>query len=208
MTTKAYLAGPIQHASDHGKGWRERLKKGDISHSGEGIEFIDPMDKYNTHEMEETEWKSETIIDDDLKLIINSDVIIVHWREVPTCGTPMEVLFTKRIPQIGEAMLSLASQLAKERGTDGTVEFFNAAEEAGMKVDDIDILLMAAKKEEIPIVVQTSIEPDNISPWMTYHADVLVEDFKDGVNWIENEINDGDAPEPNLLDGDYDLVTV
>ena len=208
MTTKVYLAGPIQHASDHGKGWRERLKKGDISHSGEDVEFIDPMDKYNTHEMEETEWTSETIVEDDLKLIANSDALIVHWREVPTCGTPMEVLFTKRMPQIGEAMLSLASQLAEERGTADTVEFFNAAEEAGMEVNDIDILLMAAMKEEIPVVVQTSIEPDNISPWMTYHADVLVQDFKDGVNWIENEINDGNAPEPNLLDGDYDLVTV
>lgn len=207
MTTKVYLAGPIQHASDHGKGWRERLKKGDISHEADDFEFIDPMDKYNTHELEETEWTSETIIKDDLELIADCDAILVHWLEVPTCGTPMEVFFSKYFPQVSAAMLDMAHDLAEQNDTGATVEMFNALEEYDVDVWMRDVMLMTAMKEEIPVVVQTRVPPEEISPWLSFHSDAIVETFADSVHWIENNVNDGNAPEPEGLKAEYELVS-
>lgn len=75
---RVYLAGPIQHAADYGKGWRARLKSGEIAET-DGIEFVDPMDKYNTKEQEYTEWTDTDIIREDLALIAECDAILVHW---------------------------------------------------------------------------------------------------------------------------------
>jgi len=206
MTKKAYLAGPIQHAADHGKGWRERLKDGDINHQS-SVEFVDPMDKYNTHEMEYKEWTSEQIVQDDLELIADCDSILVHWLEVPTCGTPMEVFFSNRLPAIGEAMLEMASDLATHKNSTASAEFFEYAERTGMDMWMIDVLLMASMQEDIPVVVQTRVPPEEISPWLTTHADAMVQTFGDAVHWIENEVNGGDAPEPDVLTPEYDLVS-
>lgn len=90
---KVYLAGPIQHVNDYGKGWREWLKN---EHDNGRYEWVDPLDKYNTMEEAEDEWTNEDIVEDDLKLIDGCDGLLVHWDAVPTAGTPMEVFYARR----------------------------------------------------------------------------------------------------------------
>lgn len=132
--SKVYLAGPIQHVNDYGKGWRQWLKK-----NSDAFEWVDPMAKYNTMEEAEAEWTESDIVEDDLEMIDECDAILVHWDEVPTCGTPMEVFYTKHV---------------------------------------------SGK----PVVVQTSVERDEISPWLSYHADVIVESFDDAIAALDQLI--------------------
>jgi len=37
-----YLAGPVQHADDHGVGWRET-----VAETASSFETLNPLDKYN-----------------------------------------------------------------------------------------------------------------------------------------------------------------
>jgi len=68
-----YMAGPIQHAADRGKGWRNRVKQGDE------CEWVDPFDKYDSTTEEGAEWSDEDIVENDLEMIDNSDALLVHW---------------------------------------------------------------------------------------------------------------------------------
>jgi nucleoside 2-deoxyribosyltransferase len=208
MENVVYLAGPIQHAKDHGKGWRERLKTGEISHQANSIRFKDPLDKYNTHEEEPKEWNNSEIVFDDLDMIANSDAVLVHWEEVPSCGTPMEVFFASRYPDIGSVMSNLAESLAEEKGTLPGEEIFDAT----MGVEGTDLsemdLLYKMRQGDTPVVVQTSVELDEISIWMTYHADVIVDNFTDAIHWIENEVGIGETPDVEGLDTDHELSVV
>lgn len=94
MTIKIYLAGPIQHVRDYGKGWRGWIKDNYDNH--DRYEFIDPMDKYNTMEEAKAEWTNRDVVRDDLEMIRKSDALLVHWEAVPTAGTPMEIFFAYR----------------------------------------------------------------------------------------------------------------
>jgi hypothetical protein len=73
-TPRVYLAGPIQHANDNGKGWRARVKQ-----NYDECEWIDPLDKYDATEHEYQEWTDEQIVEDDLTMIDNADALLVHW---------------------------------------------------------------------------------------------------------------------------------
>jgi len=98
-----YLAGPIQHVNDYGKGWREWLKE-----NRDAFEWNDPMDKYNSMEEAEKEWTETDIVENDLTMIDNSDAILVHWDAVPTCGTPMEIFYsyhTAEVPVVVQTTL-------------------------------------------------------------------------------------------------------
>jgi nucleoside 2-deoxyribosyltransferase len=86
---KVYLAGPIQHVNDYGKGWREWLKNNRDEYT-----WIDPMDKYDTMAEAEDEWTITDIVEDDLEMIDDSDAVLVHWDAVPTAGTPMEIFYS------------------------------------------------------------------------------------------------------------------
>lgn len=92
---KVYMAGPIQHAQDYGKGWRNALKE-----RHPDIEWIDPFDKYDHTEGAESEirreWTDEEIVEQDLALIDEADAVLVHWEEVATCGTPMEIFYANQ----------------------------------------------------------------------------------------------------------------
>lgn len=88
--SSVYLGGPIQHVNDNGLGWRRWLQK---EHPDE-FDWVDPMAKYNGQEDEYEEWTDERIIVEDLAMIESSDALLVHWDEVPTCGTPMEIFFS------------------------------------------------------------------------------------------------------------------
>lgn len=82
-----YLAGPIQHAQDRGKGWRARVKD-----EYDECSWVDPFDKYDTTDPL-AEWTEEDIVEDDLAMIDSCQALLVHWEEVPTCGTPMEMRY-------------------------------------------------------------------------------------------------------------------
>lgn len=87
---KVYLAGPIQHVNDYGRGWREWLKSHRDDH-----DWIDPMDKYDTIADAQDEWTITDIVEDDLAMIDESDAILAHWDTVPTAGTPMEIFYAR-----------------------------------------------------------------------------------------------------------------
>jgi len=203
MTATVYLAGPIQHAADHGKGWRQRLKDGDIGPDAD-MEFIDPMDSYNTHDMEYKEWNSEDVIQEDLEIIADCDAILVHWLEVPTCGTPMEVFFSNYFPQMASMIEGLASNITVPGDVSTEELIIREAKAAGLEDWMVDCLF--AMNSEIPVVVQTNVPPEELSPWLSGHADVIVRNFDDSINWIGAEINDADVPEIEELEPDYDLI--
>lgn len=123
MTEKIYLAGPIQHVNDYGKGWRLWLRenRGDY-------EWVDPMEKYNTMEEAAEEWSVPEIVENDLDMIDGCDGLLAHWEAVPTAGTPMEIFY-------------------------------------------------AARERDIPVVIQSTLQQEDMSVWVEYHADAIVEDF-------------------------------
>jgi nucleoside 2-deoxyribosyltransferase len=84
---RVYLAGPIQHSHSRGKGWRERIKQ------RESFTWVDPLAKYDSMADADDEWSDERIVEEDLRLIDGCRALLVHWEEVPTCGTPMEMRY-------------------------------------------------------------------------------------------------------------------
>lgn len=86
---RVYLAGPIQHAQDRGKGWRARVKD-----KYDHIEWVDPIDKYDgsspANEDMAAEWEDERIVAEDKALIDDCDGIMIHYEKVPSWGTPRE----------------------------------------------------------------------------------------------------------------------
>lgn len=91
---RIYLAGPIQHVSDYGKGWREWLKD-----NRSEFEWADPLDEYNNMEEAEQEWTCTDIVQKDLDMIDESSGLLVHWDTVPTAGTPMEVFYAAQVAE-------------------------------------------------------------------------------------------------------------
>jgi len=203
MTASIYLAGPIQHAADHGKGWRQRLKDGDIGPDAD-VEFIDPMDSYNTHEMEYKEWNSEDVIQEDLEIIADCDAVLVHWLEVPTCGTPMEVFFSNYFPQMASIIEGLAGNITSPEGVTEEDLIRGEAEAAGLEDWMVDCLL--AMNSEIPVVVQTNVPAEELSPWLTGHADAIVGSFDDSINWIDGKVNGTDVPDVEEIEPEYELI--
>lgn len=130
MTEKVYLAGAIQHASDHGKGWRQRVK----NNYGK-FGWLDPLDKYDSTKSFDNisdEWTNAEIVEGDLELIEESDALLVHWREVPSCGTPMEIVYAVQvfeIPVVVQTTVAEPSIWLLEHA-DAVVETFDEAIEA------------------------------------------------------------------------------
>jgi nucleoside 2-deoxyribosyltransferase len=132
-TIDIYLAGPIQHVQDYGKGWRKRLKE---KYSDDNrFSFIDPMDKYDTMDDAEDEWTNTDIVRDDLTMIDDSDALLAHWDAVPTAGTPMEIFYARRYS-------------------------------GG------------------PVAIQTTLHESDISPWIEYHSDFIVESFGEALETL------------------------
>lgn len=109
---KVYLAGPIQHADYGGHMWRDYLV--DTYYE---FEFINPLDKYDgnadaiivhngnppTDADPTAEFVSTTeLVETDKELVRNCDAVIVNWEDIPSCGTPMEVLYAyeRNIPVV------------------------------------------------------------------------------------------------------------
>ena len=94
-----YLAGPVAHVDDHGVGWRET-----VAESAHSFETANPLDKYNVglddlaivhHRppLEEGEITPAQIVDNDKRLIDESDAVLVGYEAVQSVGTPMEVMY-------------------------------------------------------------------------------------------------------------------
>lgn len=92
---KIYLAGPIQHAENNGRGWRKNLELW-----YDDVEFLNPLDKYDAAEDYDdmrAEWDDEDVVEADLELIRESDGVLVHYEEgVPSYGTPCEAFYASR----------------------------------------------------------------------------------------------------------------
>ena len=180
---RVYLGGPIQHVNDYGKGWRNRLKKNHPE-----IDWVDPLDKYNTMEEAESEWTAEQVVEDDLRMIADCDAILVHWQETPSCGTPMEVFFTQWFPPMADMILNLAWDLAEEHAASKELREAFMHDAVRHHVRRVGLPLVAAEliigvASNMDVVVQTTVsEP---SAWMTYHADAMVETFDEAVGRLK-----------------------
>lgn len=165
-----YLAGPIQHAEDHGTNWREEIQ----ADFPDRFEWLDPLSKYDptdpkvdfyydegerddlyelkTQETEDGDAKYVTpgdIVEGDKHIIDEADAILVGWSEVPSCGTPMEVMYQYMV-----------NELHPHRG-------------------------------HVPIVVWWRDESDadsHLSPWMEYHADRIELDREDALNVLDFQL--------------------
>lgn len=97
---RIYMAGPVQHADDYGVGWRQMIKQ----EYPDRFDWADPLDVYHAGDMGvEREWTDEEIIVKDLRMIDESDGVLVGWDDVPSAGTPMEVFyasFVRNIPVV------------------------------------------------------------------------------------------------------------
>lgn len=105
MSKTVYLAGPIQFADDGGHGWRNRVA---TEFETVGIEWSDPLDKYDArseavivHNGDPPENPPEgsdlisttELVEADKELVAAADALLVGWDDVPSAGTPMEVLY-------------------------------------------------------------------------------------------------------------------
>lgn len=100
MTDKprVYMAGPIDDSEDHGKGWRETLKD-----HADHIHWVDPLDKYDpdaSYEEIMDKWDGDVIVEQDIESIEACDAMIVHWEDVQSVGTPMEVVYAVQVFEI------------------------------------------------------------------------------------------------------------
>lgn len=87
-----YLAGPIQHVNDYGKGWRAHVKD-----EYDGIKWVDPTDMEDPTEAARRDalGGTEELVEDEIRIVREADGMLVHWEEVPTCGTPMEMAYAQ-----------------------------------------------------------------------------------------------------------------
>jgi hypothetical protein len=138
-----YMAGPIQHVNDYGKGWRAHVRQ-----EYDGIDWIDPTDMEDPTEAaaEGNLGGTEQLVEDEIRIVREADGMLVHWEEVPTCGTPMEMVY---------------GQTANLWDDCRTSTF---------------------------VVTQTTVPEDDLSAFLTYHTDVMVESFDEAVETLEHAL--------------------
>lgn len=86
-----YMAGPVHNTQDHGMGWRAR-----IAGEYDDIEWVDPTDAYDptkTYDDIVRDWDGSDIVEKDLELLSECDAVLVHWENVVSVGTPMEIVY-------------------------------------------------------------------------------------------------------------------
>lgn len=82
---KVYLAGPVLHSDDWGRGWREEVKDRDFP----DVEWLDPTEEISHEEAMATE--PEELVNRDKAMIEASDAILVGYEQVLSIGTWREV---------------------------------------------------------------------------------------------------------------------
>jgi len=99
-----YLAGPVADVADHGVGWRQN-----VSELVDSFEVNNPLDKYNValddldivHHRPpgEGEITPAQIVENDKRLIDDSDALLVGYETAESIGTPMEVFYAHSTPK-------------------------------------------------------------------------------------------------------------
>jgi len=96
-----YLAGPVMSVTDGGAGWRDRVSE----EFGDDYEFRNPLAKYNVpaDDLEIVAGHSNPrdpstvgvreIVEEDKRLLRESDAILVGYSACRSVGTPMEVMW-------------------------------------------------------------------------------------------------------------------
>lgn len=87
---RVYMAGPIQHVNDYGKGWRAHVKN-----EYDGIRWIDPTQMEDPTQAAAAGdlGGTESLVESEIEIVRDADGMLVHWENVPTCGTPMEMVY-------------------------------------------------------------------------------------------------------------------
>lgn len=158
---RIYMAGPIQHARDNGKGWRAYVKDAHPE-----IEWVDPMDKYDSTDNdgfddwqdESAEWTDERIVAGDKEMIRECDAVLIHYEKVSSWGTPREQEYTTHLGELKRFVNALTGRGIPQ----STIR--QALSDAGL-----------SWPQETPVYVQTT--EDEPSPWLTVDAEYVGETF-------------------------------
>ncbi|WP_256394145.1 hypothetical protein [Natronoarchaeum rubrum] len=100
--TTIYLAGPVMSLEDGGAEWRDEM----IDVFGDKYEFRNPLGKYNVpaDELAVVDGESgsdsnvvsvDEIVEEDKRLLRESDAVLVGYERVRSIGTPMEVMWAR-----------------------------------------------------------------------------------------------------------------
>jgi len=98
-----YLAGPVQHPDDSGRGWREYVE----ATFDTSADWRNPLAKYDVpagdveivsgppyeDDQRDDQISVAELVQADKQMIDESDAVLVGWSRVPSVGTPMEVLY-------------------------------------------------------------------------------------------------------------------
>jgi nucleoside 2-deoxyribosyltransferase len=82
MIPEIYLAGPIQN-DPYASRWRNGLKED----YRDEAEFVDPLEECSLGGVPD-------VVEADKGMIDEADGVFVCFKDIPTAGTPMEVLYT------------------------------------------------------------------------------------------------------------------
>lgn len=155
---KTYLAGPIQHSRSRGKGWRQMVKE-----RYDGIEWMDPLEKYSDSEADESdEWSDERIVEEDKEMIDEADAVLMHYEKVPTWGSPREHEYCEHLGEMS-------------RFIDVLMEEGVTMSQIALALDECDM----SWPDETPVYVQTT--ESDLSPWLTTDVEIVSEDFDEAV---------------------------
>lgn len=101
--TTIYLAGPVAAYQDGGASWRDEI----TGFFADDYDFRDPLAKYNipAGDLDVVDGHSnpdnpetvgvDEVVENDLRLIDESDGLLVGYTDVPSTGTPMEVMYAR-----------------------------------------------------------------------------------------------------------------
>lgn len=96
---RIYLAGRITDLPDKGKAWRVNYMK-EISQEIESVEYVGPLVEYTNED------DCLVVIREDIKLIQESDVIIINATIPFVLGGPMELLLAKYFNKLAITVLN------------------------------------------------------------------------------------------------------
>lgn len=93
-TTKVYLAGPVHHTDDMGKGWRRQIEEEWDWHP---IEWVNPVAEL---EYDPDKHAAEYVVENDRELLEQCDAVLVGHTGDPTPGTWREVEWSISVLEI------------------------------------------------------------------------------------------------------------
>jgi hypothetical protein len=90
-----YLAGPINHVDDHGRGWRERLVE-----TVADVVFHNPLDINDDHEFDASEPVPTWVVGADLEMVAQAETVLA-WLPftTPSRGTAVEIWEAGKDPE-------------------------------------------------------------------------------------------------------------